>query len=124
MDKFDQKLYTLGLTYANIIPGVITKLDDKTLPSPLSLHHQQQQQSSNVVLVQHQPQPAVVALHRYHAPGDQGMVLAVIATFIIVFFGCWFGLICTIPAIILASNVRHDNTVKPLLTPIPSSKSA
>jgi len=70
-----------------------------------------QQQTSNVVLVQQQPQAVVTTVHHGYAPGDQGMVLAVISTFVVVFFFCWFSLICTIPAIIFASNAQSSATV-------------
>ena len=67
----------------------------------------QQQQSSNVVVVQAQPQvvQTQVVHQRHYGSGDHGLVLAIIASFCVFFFGWWIGFACTIPAIFIALNV-------------------
>ena len=74
----------------------------------------QQQQHHNVVLVQQQPQVVTGQVY-YGGGGDQGMALAIIATFVAIFFGCWLSLICTIPAIVFASQVSDDNSKHPIV---------
>jgi len=101
--KVQHKYCSITVTVYIYIYIYICSLD---LPLP-NAHTTQQQQTSNVVLVQQQPQAVVTTVHHGYAPGDQGMVLAVISTFVVVFFFCWFSLICTIPAIVFASNVSH-----------------
>lgn len=65
----------------------------------------QQQQSSNVVVVSSQPQVVQTNFVRQYGSGDHGLVLAIIASLCVFFFGWWFGLACTIPAIFIALNV-------------------
>ena len=67
----------------------------------------QQQQSSNVVVVQAQPEvvQTQVVHQRHYGSGDHGLVLAIIASFCVFFFGWWIGFTCTIPAIFIALNV-------------------
>lgn len=72
---------------------------------------QMQQQSTNVVVVQQQqPQvvTTVVPARRVYGTGDHGLVYAFIATFILVIFGWWIGLACTIPAIFIALNAQNS----------------
>ena len=67
----------------------------------------QQQQSSNVVVVQAQPEVVhtQVVHQRHYGSGDHGLVLAIIASLCVLFFGWWIGFACTIPAIFIALNV-------------------
>jgi len=73
----------------------------------------QQQQSSNVVVVQAQPEvvQTQVVHQRHYGSGDHGLVLAIIASFCVFFFGWWVGFACTIPAIFIALNVSTKRSV-------------
>ena len=83
----------------------------------------------NVVVVQQQPQ--VVQPIRRSGNSDYGtpaLVFAIGVTMFIVFFGCWWSLICSIAGIIFAANVSIHvcvYVVCPVLIalpdPIPSS---
>eukprot|EP00731_Ephydatia_muelleri_P011909 Em0006g803a len=68
----------------------------------------QQQQSSNVVVINAQPSAATTTV--VHRPtGDHYMTLSVVMTIICVMCGGWISLMCTIPAIILASLAKNDD---------------
>ena len=58
-----------------------------------------------MVVVSSQPQVVQTHYVRHYGSGDHGLVLAISATFCVFFFGWWFGLACTIPAIFIALNV-------------------
>ena len=63
-------------------------------------------------MVQQQPQ----AVHQVHHArnsdyGTPALVFAIGVTFFIVFFGCWWSLICSIAAIAFAANVSLFNFV-------------
>ena len=60
----------------------------------------------NVVVVNQQPQ--VHAVHYTARNSDYGtgaLVFAIVVTFFIIFFGCWWSLICSIAGIAFAANV-------------------
>jgi len=82
---------------------VCTFIKDASLP----ISSQQQQQSSNVVVVQGQPQVVQTQYvhQRHYGSGDHGLVLAIIASLCVLFFGWWVGFVCTVPAIFIALNV-------------------
>ena len=67
-----------------------------------------------VVVVQQQPQSAVVVqTRRTYGTGDHGLILAILASFCVFFFGTWLSLFCTIPAIFVAISVRNKFDVCP-----------
>ena len=65
----------------------------------------QQQSSSNVVVVQQQP-TAVYTQTAVHASGDNFLTLSIVLTILCFLCGTWYSLLCTIPAIFLASAAR------------------
>ena len=58
-------------------------------------------------MVQHQPQPVQRVQYRTGNSdyGAGAMVFAIGVTIFVVFFGCWWSLICTIAGIMFAANV-------------------
>eukprot|EP00731_Ephydatia_muelleri_P011908 Em0006g802a len=68
----------------------------------------QQQQSSNVVVISAQPS-AVTSTVVHRPTGDHYMTLSLVMTIICVMCGGWTSLICTIPAIMLASLAKNDD---------------
>ena len=70
----------------------------------------------NVVVVNQQPQ--VHAVHYTARNSDYGtgaLVFAIIVTFFIIFFGCWWSLICSIAGIAFAANVSNAKVVMLIL---------
>ncbi len=65
-----------------------------------------QQASSNVTVVQHQPQPVVYQPRINNSAGQGAMMFALVLTFFALFSGCFWALVCTIPALLLANSVR------------------
>lgn len=66
----------------------------------------------NVVVVNQQPQ--VQAVHYAARNSDYGtgaLVFAIVVTFFIIFFGCWWSLICSIAGIAFAANVSNTYCV-------------
>lgn len=61
-------------------------------------------QSTNVVVVQSQPTPGIV-VHTVQPVGDHFLTLSIILTVLCVLFGTWYGLFCTIPAMIFSIMV-------------------
>ncbi|KAL5499965.1 hypothetical protein EMCRGX_G011442 [Ephydatia muelleri] len=68
----------------------------------------QQQQSSNVVVINAQPS-AVTSTVVHRPTGDHYMSLSLVMTIICVMCGGWTSLMCTIPAIMLASLAKNDD---------------
>ncbi|KAL5499959.1 hypothetical protein EMCRGX_G011435, partial [Ephydatia muelleri] len=68
----------------------------------------QPQQNTNVVVISAQPSAATTTV--VHRPtGDHYMSLSLVMTIICVMCGGWVSLMCTIPAIMLASMAKNDD---------------
>ena len=59
-----------------------------------------------MVVINAQPSAATTVVH--HPVGDHYMTLSIVLTVICVMCGGWWSLLCTIPAIILATVVSMD----------------
>ena len=67
----------------------------------------QQQAHSNVVVVQQQPRPAVIG-RRYRGDTTTGpLIFAIVVTFFGLFTGCFWVLVCSLPALLFAFNVSY-----------------
>ncbi|XP_064390756.1 cell death-inducing p53-target protein 1 homolog isoform X2 [Halichondria panicea] len=67
-----------------------------------------QQASSNVTVVQHQPQPVVYQPRINNSAGQGAMMFALVLTFFALFSGCFWALVCTIPALLLANSATSS----------------
>ena len=56
-------------------------------------------------------QPGPVVYQRRYGSGDHYLILSIIMSFVCFFFGTWWALVCTIPAIFMAINVSHYTSV-------------
>ena len=68
---------------------------------------------TNVVVVQQQPQVAISRV-QYTGSSDYGtgaLIFAMGVTFFILFFGCWWSLICSFIGIALAANVSSNSDI-------------
>lgn len=69
-------------------------------------------QSHNVVVVQ-QPAPTVITTS-VRPTGDHYMTLSIVMTILCAFCFSWYALLCTLPAIIFATNVSTESELQPV----------
>ncbi|KAL5499973.1 hypothetical protein EMCRGX_G011452, partial [Ephydatia muelleri] len=69
----------------------------------------QPQQNTGVVVISAQPSAATTVTVVQSPTGDHYMTLSLVMTIICVMCGGWTSLLCTIPAIMLASLAKNDD---------------
>lgn len=69
------------------------------------MHTKAQQQTTNVVVVNQQPSTVPLTTVRVASRDQSSLIVAVIVSLIAFFCGCWWTLLCSIPAIVFGRMV-------------------